>query len=51
MSPTQVKSFFIQFFGENFELYGLLVELLSVRYIKETKKHEFYFEISNPNDI
>lgn len=51
MNPTQVKSFFIQFFGENFELYGLLVELISVRYIKETKRHEFYFEISNPNDI
>lgn len=51
MNPIQVKSLFIKFFGEKFKLYGLLVNLISVRYIKETKKHEFYLEISNPNNI
>ncbi len=51
MEPKQVKQFFIDLFGNKFDIYGLSVELISVRYVKESKIYDFYFEISNPNDI
>lgn len=51
MDPKQVKRLFINFVDDKFDLYGLPVELISVRYVKDSKKYYFYFGISNPNDI
>jgi hypothetical protein len=50
MDSKQIKSLFIDFFGEETEIYGLFVNLIDVQYLRNEVFH-FHFEISNPNDV
>lgn len=54
MEESQAKQLFIDLFGKEFEIYGLLVKLISVHYgeVKNSNKtYYFSFEITNPNDV
>jgi hypothetical protein len=54
VEESQAKQLFIDLFGKEFEIYGLLVKLISVYYgeVKNSNKtYYFIFEITNPNDV
>jgi hypothetical protein len=54
VEESQAKQLFIDLFGKEFEIYGLLVKLVSVHYgeVKNSNKtYYFNFEITNPNDV
>ena len=54
MEESQAKQLFIDLFGKELEIYGLLVKLISVHYgeVKNSNKtYYFSFEITNPNDV
>ena len=54
MEESQAKQLFIDLFGKEFKIYGLLVKLVNVHYgeVKNSNKtYYFIFEITNPNDV
>ena len=54
MEESQAKQLFIDLFGKEFKIYGLLVKLISVHYgevKKPNKTYYFSFEITNSNDV
>jgi len=54
VEESQAKQLFIDLFGKEFKIYGLLVKLVNVHYgeVKNSNKtYYFIFEITNPNDV
>ena len=54
MEESQAKQLFIDLFGKEFKIYGLLVKLVNVHYgeVKNSNKtYYFSFEITNSNDV
>lgn len=54
MKPTQIKQLFIDLLGKKIEIYGLFAELFRVDprdWDGKSKMYDFYFEITNPNDV
>jgi hypothetical protein len=54
VEKSQAKQLFIDLFGKEFKIYGLLVKLVNVHYgeVKNSNKtYYFIFEITNPNDV
>jgi len=51
MEPSQAKQLFIDLFGKEIEIHGLLVELIDVSKSFSDNMYDFDFEITNPNDV
>lgn len=51
MEPSQAKQLFIDLFGKEIEIHGLLVELIDVNGSFSDNMYDFDFEITNPNDV